>query len=58
MPTYTFQCPKCEKTETLIKTLTEPIPEIKCSNCKKLMNRIYGIQTIIFKGTGWGQNPK
>lgn len=56
MPTYQFSCPKCEAGFTAIQSLSESTPEPECKVCKVKMVRVYGVQTIIFRGSGWAKN--
>lgn len=56
MPTYEFSCPKCGASFTAIQPLSEAIPKPKCKVCKIPLERIFGLQTVIFKGSGWAKN--
>ena len=51
MPTYDYQCEKCEIREEHIHGISEE-PEIKCPECKKKMVRLISLSAggFIFKG--------
>jgi len=51
MPTYDYQCPKCEKVEEHVHSMKEE-PKITCKKCKKKMARkiSYNGGGFIFKG--------
>ena len=56
MPTYSYTCPKCDlvQTETFSINIELPIPT--CPNCKEPMQRVFGVASVQFKGTGWGRD--
>lgn len=56
MPTYEYQCSTCDTTITQVKDLSQANTNPVCVNCQKEMERVFGLQTIIFKGTGWGKD--
>ena len=56
MPTYKFICPKCEATFTVIQPLNENIPDPICKVCRLIMNRVFGVSSVQFKGSGWGRD--
>lgn len=57
MPTYKYNCPKCGIIE-IQKHMTDPNPEY-CPNCHSSINRIYGVQNIVWKCDGnYGKSNK
>jgi len=56
MPTYNFICSACGATFTVIQPLSELIPEPKCNVCGIVMDRVFGVASVQFKGTGWGKD--
>jgi len=56
MASYEYACALCLEVKTIIASINET-PEIpKCSTCDTDMVRRFGMQTIIFKGNGWGKD--
>jgi len=55
MPAYQFVCPKCEKNEERIFSMSEKHNAL-CEDCKCLMNKVFSAPDIILKGFGWGKN--
>ncbi len=51
MPTYDYRCNKCESVEEYIHLMSEN-PEIKCSECEEVMERMFSPNGggFIFKG--------
>jgi putative FmdB family regulatory protein len=58
MPIYKYQCPKCNEIEVAIRLISEEDKAPSCPACDTEMCRQYGIQTVIFKGAGWGKDAK
>ena len=56
MPVYQYKCDPCNTETSLTVTLQENNQNPLCEKCTKPMVRIWGLQTIIFKGTGWGKD--
>ncbi|NBQ98632.1 MAG: hypothetical protein EBU12_10545 [Microbacteriaceae bacterium] len=56
MPTYDYKCSTCEATVSQTKTLSEAETTPICVKCDKAMDRVFGLQTIIFRGNGWGKD--
>lgn len=54
MPTYKYECPKCREIEVAVVAINKEQDAPKCPQCDLPMVRLYGIQTVIFKGAGWG----
>lgn len=52
MPTYSYECPKCNKIKDIFHSMKED-PIIKCDNCKVKCNRLFGKGNLIFLGDGW-----
>ena len=54
MPTYTYECPKCQHTLDLFHAMTKS-PRVKCPACGHAqMKRLLGSGAgIIFKGSGF-----
>lgn len=51
MPIYEYQCPKCEKIEDHMHSMSES-PKVACPDCKKTMNRLISANFNIVSG-GW-----
>ena len=58
MPIYEYGCLACDAKQTETFSISVEIKPPLCPVCNKEMYRIYKIQTIIFKGNGWGKDPK
>ena len=56
MPTYNFICSTCGAGFTVIQPLSENIPQPKCKVCGIVMDRVFGVASVQFKGTGWGKD--
>ena len=53
MPTYTYQCQSCEKTQDFFHAISAK-PRIKCEACGGQCKRLIGSGAgIIFKGSGF-----
>lgn len=53
IPVYDFKC-ECGKTSTITIGLKE-VDAFRCTCiCGKLMQRVFGVGAVTFKGTGWG----
>lgn len=54
MPTYTYQCKKCEHTQDVFHSMSES-PRVTCGACgSRAMKRLIGTGAgIIFKGSGF-----
>jgi|DEB19_MinimDraft_3_1074340.scaffolds.fasta_scaffold37121_4 putative FmdB family regulatory protein len=55
MPIYHYHCQTCNYKFIDNKPMADQ-QQPECMNCKTPMQRIYGVQTIIFKGNGWGKD--
>ncbi len=52
MPTYEYECPKCDVFE-VIQRMVEP-PLKKCPSCKSKVRRLIGLGGgVIYKGSGF-----
>jgi putative FmdB family regulatory protein len=56
MPTYHFTCKECDSTISHLVPLDEDIVAPKCLSCKEIMERVYSIPSIVFRGGGWGSS--
>jgi len=56
MASYDYKCQLCLETKTIVISITEQPETPKCSTCQTDMARTFGMQTIIFKGNGWGKD--
>ena len=53
MPTYEYECTKCNKQFELEQRITEP-PRKRCPDCRgKVIRLISGGGGVLFKGTGF-----
>jgi predicted nucleic acid-binding Zn ribbon protein len=53
IPVYDFKC-ECGKTSTITVGLKE-VDGFRCTCiCGKVMQRVFGVGAVTFKGTGWG----
>lgn len=57
MPTYEFQCKGCTQTVTVTASMSE-LKTPKCLACNTFMHRIYNIQGVNFKGSGFYTTDK
>jgi len=55
MPIYHYHCQTCDFKLADNRPITEESKPL-CGNCKTEMQRSFGVQTIIFKGNGWGKD--
>ena len=56
MPVYQYKCESCNLQISITETIKENNKTPLCVKCTKSMVRVWGLQTIIFKGTGWGKD--
>ena len=59
MPTYDYQCVKCQSTQEEFHNM-EATPDIRCHTCDgHCLKTITKAAPVIFKGMGWseGNNP-
>jgi putative FmdB family regulatory protein len=56
MPIYEYKCMICDYRITQTQSINENENKPVCINCNKNMDRVFTIQTIIFKGNGWGKD--
>jgi putative FmdB family regulatory protein len=57
VPTYEFQCKACVQTLTITATMSE-LRTPKCQDCNTWMHRIFTIQGVNFKGSGFYTTDK
>lgn len=57
MPTYDYKCTQCEAIYQLQHSMSER-PEPKCSLCKGVMRKAFGIAAVTFKGEGFHSTDK
>ena len=68
MPTYDYQCPKCNEVVKDIKVKLKDLDKtvVMCPICNAVTKRVIGTPLVVFKGVGWakdgydrsGQKPK
>ena len=58
MPTYDYKCDKCNKSRTQTISLIDLDTFKAICACGEQMRRILSAPPIMFKGTGWGKDPK
>lgn len=56
MPIYEYKCMICDYKITQTQAINEPENKPVCITCNKYMDRVFKIQAIKFKGTGWGKD--
>lgn len=54
MPTYTYKCAKCSKTEDVIHAFSEDYSDL--CECGGKMNKVFYPTGIRFKGSGFYSN--
>jgi putative FmdB family regulatory protein len=52
MPTYSYHCPLCQDTVTVVKSIHSSETE-ECTNCKVPLVKNYFAPPVSFKGGGW-----
>lgn len=57
MPTYEFQCKGCTQTVSVTCSMDE-LKTPKCGHCDTWMHRIFTIQGVNFKGSGFYTTDK
>jgi len=55
MPTYEYQCPKCDALRSMIHPMSEN-PALECIVCNTPMKRTFKIGGVSFVGGGWGSS--
>jgi putative FmdB family regulatory protein len=59
MPTYEFECKRCNKIYEVKRPITESDKPYKCGLCNVECDRILSSANFILKGSGWpGQDLK
>ena len=60
MPTYEFQCPKCDTLTEVFRPMKDRNRLVKCPKCKRKMKRkLSPGGGVIYRGGGWpGQEIK
>lgn len=58
MPGYLYECAKCGQTVNVFRSITaeERVPE--CVKCAEPMARIFGLNAVAFKGSGFYTTDK
>jgi putative FmdB family regulatory protein len=57
MPVYDFKC-ECGKTSTITISIKDVDNFKTTCVCGKKMKRLFGLQAVTFKGTGWGKDAR
>jgi putative FmdB family regulatory protein len=57
MPVYDFKC-ECGKTSTITISIKDVDNFKTTCVCGKKMQRLFGLQAVTFKGTGWGKDAR
>lgn len=55
MPTYEYQCTKCERSFEIVQRITEPALT-ECEKCGGKMRKVVFPVGIVFKGSGFHIN--
>lgn len=58
MPGYLYECSKCGQTVNVFRSITEPENVPACIKCADPMTRVYGLNAIAFKGSGFYSTDK
>lgn len=58
MPTYEYQCNKCSKSVTEVRSITQSQEDDNCSDCDGKLYQVYGKMAISFKGDGFYTTDK
>lgn len=58
MPTYEYLCKDCNKQYEEVRGITEAQTLTNCTDCKSVLVRKFGVQSIKFKGDGFYSNDK
>ena len=53
MPTYSYDCHKCNEWVEIIRKMTDEEEVPVCFNCNELMTRRFTAAPVQFKGTGF-----
>jgi len=56
MPIYHYKCSKCDATQTETFSINVELTAPNCPQCKTVMDRIFNVASIQFKGSGWGRD--
>lgn len=54
MPTYEFTCLECDDTVTEFFSIHEKDHIVLCEKCGNRRNKVLGVGSVTFKGSGWG----
>lgn len=57
MPVYEFQCKACNETLSVTASMSE-LKTPKCEHCNTWMHRVFAIQGVRFKGSGFYTTDK
>jgi putative FmdB family regulatory protein len=52
MPTYEYQCNKCEHAFEVVQSFTDPAIE-QCPKCQGGVRKVYNNVGVVFKGSGF-----
>ncbi len=53
MPTYEYQCPSCNKSLNVTRSIHDDDPGYTCEECQVQMIQQIGKLSLNFKGSGW-----
>lgn len=57
MPTYDYQCGKCETVFEVVHPMTDESPQM-CATCNVAMSKVFSVPKIQYKGSGWAWQEK
>ena len=53
MPTYGYECPKCQTQEEIFHAMSDKTERV-CGKCKGILTKLIGNGSgVIFRGSGW-----
>ncbi len=58
MPTYEYICRECETRLSEVRSISDPEPVHLCEKCGYIMNKIYNLGAVTFKGSGFYSKDK
>jgi len=54
VPIYVYKCPGCDRIVKLERPIEERDTEVSCDTCKEVLERVFKLGGVTFRGSGWG----
>jgi len=53
MAVYEYSCGVCNKSETIVRSISDPEESYFCKSCNNSLNRVYSKVGVTFNGSGF-----